>query len=104
MDAVKFAVQRKICSAVISMVEDCESCDGIWTIASPAARRIIATTQNSQWPGSIFLINCLARLIWISCGKRVGAFLKLISKYAQKLQSIIVRRLNGKKATQIIKW
>jgi len=104
MDAVRFAVQRKICSAVISTVEDCESCDGIWTIASPAARRIIATTQNSQWPGSIFLINCLARLIWISCGKRVAALLRLTNRYAQRSQSIIVRRCNGKKATQIIKW
>ena len=104
MDAVKFAVQQKICSAVISMVEDCEYCDGIWIIASPAARHIIATTQNNLWPGWTFLISCLVKVTWIYCVRRVAEYLRPISRYGRRLRSIIARRCDVKKAIQTIKW
>ena len=104
MDAVRSAVQQKICSAVISMGEDCGYCAGTLQIASPAARHIIATTQNSQSLGWTFLLSYLVRLIWTYCVRRVAGFLKLINRSVRRSQSIIARRLDVRKAIQTIRW
>ena len=106
MDAVRSAVQQKIYNAVISTAVDCESCDGTWQIASPAARRIIATTQNSQWPGSIFLINCSVRLTWIYCVRKVVGCKtnKEIRKEIAKHYREEVKRKESDPDYQMVSW
>ena len=86
------------------MGEDFGFSDGTLQIASPAARRIIATTQNNLWPGWTFLINCLVKVIWIYCARRVAEYLRLISRCGRRLRSIIAERCDVKKAIQTIKW